>query len=95
VNRFPKWLRTALLMIAMARATAGGIAGPAHARSKLCNTFAQWVRHDNDMVIYWAQAANAALAAGAYDEYQYDISKYNFYVYSLTVDGAGKTNAGC
>jgi hypothetical protein len=93
MNKLPQWSRTAIVIIAVAGAAASGTA--AHARPKQCNVFAKWVQHDNDMVVYWAQAANAALAAGAYDEYTYDINKYNFYVYSLTVDGAAKSNAGC
>jgi hypothetical protein len=91
VNGPAQWFRTATAIIVVACGTAGS----AQALPKQCYEFAKWVKHDNDMVIYWAQAANAALAAGAIEEYQYDISKYNFYVYALARDSVGKSDAGC
>jgi hypothetical protein len=95
MNRLLKLFRTALLMIAMAGAAAGGTIGSAQARPKQCNTFAKFIKHDNDMIQYWAQAANAAFAASAWDEYQYDVSQYKGYVYSLATDAKNASELGC
>jgi hypothetical protein len=95
MNRLPKLFRTALLMIAMAGAAAGGTIGSAQARPKQCNTFAKWIKHDNDMIQYWAQAANAAFEASAWDEYQYDVRRYDGYVSTLATDAKYASQLGC
>ena len=95
MSRLPQWFRIAMVIIAVAGATEGVSAGSALARPKQCNTFAKWVRHDNEMIQYWAEAANAAFQASAWDEYQYDVTKYNFYVWSLAADAKYASEAGC
>jgi hypothetical protein len=91
----PRWFRTAMVLILMAGAAISVPAESTHARPRQCNTFVKWVQHDQDMVKYWAEAANAAFQAAAWDEYQYDVMKYNFYVSTLTTDSYYAKQSGC
>jgi hypothetical protein len=95
MNRLPQWFRTAMVMIVVAGAVTGGMAGSAQALPKGCNTLAKWIKRDNDMIQYYAQAANAAFQASAWDEYQYDVSRYNGYVHDLANVATIASAMGC
>ena len=94
MNRLPQWFRIAMVIIVVAGATPGVSAGSAVARPKQCKTLAKWVKHDNEMIQYWAEAANAAFQASAWDEYQYDVSRYNGFVQELAADANAFSGQG-
>jgi hypothetical protein len=95
MNRLPQWFRTAMVMIVVAGAAASVTAGSAHARPKQCNTFVKWLNHDYEMLNYWAELAKSAYADMAWDEYQYDVMKYNYWVDRTTTDGYNAKQSGC
>jgi hypothetical protein len=95
MNKLSKWFRTAMAIMVVAGAAEGVTAGSAQARPKQCNTFAKWIKHDNDMIQYYAQAANSAFEASAWDEYQYDVSRYNGYVHDLANVANIASSMGC
>jgi hypothetical protein len=84
-----------MAIIVVAGATAGVTAGSAHARSKQCTLYAQWLNHDYEKLNFWAAMANSASTDGDWAEWQYDITNYNFWVSRAATDGANAKQGGC
>jgi hypothetical protein len=95
MNRLPKWFRTAFLVIAMAGAVTGGMAGSADARPKQCLVFAKWLTRDYEQLNYWAELANSAYADGAWDEYRYYLKQYGYWAGRTANEGAAAKESGC